>query len=246
MLTEAENVQYLYLILTNNGNPTIDWQAVGAALGLNKGAASKRWSRLKLSMDKGEGSGGATYQFLWLCVKHNNNDQVPNWAEIAAKSNTTTGAASKRYSRIKQAIDAGADAPAASTTSPVKPKAMPKKKKATTSSGDDVPATLNPKRKRASPRKKPVVASDEVEMEGRSKPETENDEEMPDVKSKRVKATSRCETKAAVIKKEQPAGEGAHDPFYDAHGKRGVNGKQHAGDENERNNGLHNWLCTSG
>jgi hypothetical protein len=31
--------------------------------------------------------------------QHANNYEAPNWAEIAKKCNTTTGAASKRYSR---------------------------------------------------------------------------------------------------------------------------------------------------
>jgi hypothetical protein len=47
----------------------IDWEAVGAAMDLKKGAVSKRWSRLKTSMEKGESPGGSIYNFLWLCLK---------------------------------------------------------------------------------------------------------------------------------------------------------------------------------
>lgn len=37
--------------------------------------------------------------------------QAPDWNDIAAKCNTTAGAASKRYSRMKQAFESGAAAP---------------------------------------------------------------------------------------------------------------------------------------
>jgi hypothetical protein len=43
---------------------------------LKKGAVSKRWSRLKQSMDKGQTPSDSVYQFLWLCVKHSTRDKV--------------------------------------------------------------------------------------------------------------------------------------------------------------------------
>jgi hypothetical protein len=43
---------------------------------LKKGAASKRWSRLKASMEKGETPSGSAYKFLWICVKHSSRDKV--------------------------------------------------------------------------------------------------------------------------------------------------------------------------
>jgi hypothetical protein len=43
---------------------------------LKKGAVSKRWSRLKQSMDKGQTPSGSVYKFLWLCVKHSARDKV--------------------------------------------------------------------------------------------------------------------------------------------------------------------------
>jgi hypothetical protein len=43
---------------------------------LKKGAVSKRWSRLKQSMEKGETPSGSVYTFLWLCVKHSTRDKV--------------------------------------------------------------------------------------------------------------------------------------------------------------------------
>lgn len=115
MPTEEENTQYLYLVLTNAGNPTvslpapiifppslsyilapsfptsfpyfsmmisrliyvqIDWDAVGKAMELSKAAVSKRWSRLKQAVQKGESPSGSSYQFLWLCVKHSSRDKV--------------------------------------------------------------------------------------------------------------------------------------------------------------------------
>lgn len=43
---------------------------------LKKGAVSKRWSRLKQSMEKGETPGGSECKFLWLCLRHLKRDQV--------------------------------------------------------------------------------------------------------------------------------------------------------------------------
>jgi hypothetical protein len=43
---------------------------------LKKGAVSKRWSRLKTSMDKGETPNGSAYKFLWICLKHSTRDKV--------------------------------------------------------------------------------------------------------------------------------------------------------------------------
>jgi hypothetical protein len=54
----------------------IDWDAIGAAMKLKKGAIMKRWSRLKKSMQDGQKPGGSVYQFLWLCVKHSKRDKV--------------------------------------------------------------------------------------------------------------------------------------------------------------------------
>jgi hypothetical protein len=54
----------------------IDWDAVAEALDLKKGAVSKRWSRLKKSMDAGEAPGPSVYKFLWLCIKHSTRDKV--------------------------------------------------------------------------------------------------------------------------------------------------------------------------
>jgi hypothetical protein len=46
------------------------------ALALEKGAATKRWSRLKQAMEKGEEPVSANYGFLWLLVKHSTRDKV--------------------------------------------------------------------------------------------------------------------------------------------------------------------------
>jgi hypothetical protein len=54
----------------------IDWDAVGGAMDLKKGAVSKRWSRLKMSMEKGETPSGSAYKFLWICLKHSTRDKV--------------------------------------------------------------------------------------------------------------------------------------------------------------------------
>jgi hypothetical protein len=43
---------------------------------LKKGAVSKRWSRLKTSMDANQIPTASVYTFLWLCVKHSTRDKV--------------------------------------------------------------------------------------------------------------------------------------------------------------------------
>jgi hypothetical protein len=47
-------------------------------MNLKKGAVSKRWSRLKQSLEKGETPSGSVYTFLWLCLKHSSRDKVRN------------------------------------------------------------------------------------------------------------------------------------------------------------------------
>ncbi|EUC50591.1 hypothetical protein COCMIDRAFT_744 [Bipolaris oryzae ATCC 44560] len=116
MPSDIENITYLYQVLTHDGPPTIDWDAVSAALDLNKGAVTKRWSRLKSAMEKQQTPSSSSYSFLWLCVKHSTRTNPINWDVIATACNTTTGAASKRYSRMKLAFERGDTVP----TSPAK------------------------------------------------------------------------------------------------------------------------------
>eukprot|EP00914_Ancora_sagittata_P015425 GHVO01030476.1.p2 GENE.GHVO01030476.1~~GHVO01030476.1.p2 ORF type:complete len:151 (+),score=21.38 GHVO01030476.1:579-1031(+) len=100
-----------------------------------------------------------------------------NWAEIAEQCGPTAGAASKRYSMMKQPFDAGTDAPTSNAGSPA-PKTLSKatpRKKAAVAGGEGTPI---PKRKRASPKKKAV--SDEMGDE-------ENDDE--EIKSKTEQET---------------------------------------------------------
>jgi len=117
---------------------------------LSKGAVSKRWSRLKKTMQAGDTPTGSVYNFLWLCVKHSKRDAAMDWKDIAEKCGTTSGAASKRYSRMKQAFENGDAAPGGSNpgspvkNTPAKGKATPRKK------GTAAPI---PKRKRAAPKK---------------------------------------------------------------------------------------------
>lgn len=47
-------------------------------MNLKKEAVTKRWSRLKQSMKKGETPSGSVYTFLWLCLKHSSRDKVSN------------------------------------------------------------------------------------------------------------------------------------------------------------------------
>ncbi|KAF2248662.1 hypothetical protein BU26DRAFT_377441, partial [Trematosphaeria pertusa] len=218
MPTEGENVQYLYLVLTNGGPPQIDMVAVSKALDLSPGATSKRWSRLKQAMEQGKYPSAGSYGFLWLCVKHSTRDKTPDWHSIAKACGTTPGAASKRYSRMKQAFEKG-DATPSSTT--------PTKSKATTN-GDTTPTTTT-KRKRVSATKK---ASKDV---GKYKPgdeEPDDDEDFTPSKPKRARAgtakatsTSFNPTEATTFIKSDPGmnpnrsvedEEKADEHFYDA------------------------------
>ncbi|KAI4952196.1 hypothetical protein J4E91_003658 [Alternaria rosae] len=235
MPSEAENINYLYLVLTNDGSPVINWDAVSAALELNKGAVTKRWSRLKQSMDRNEVPGGTTYQFLWLCVKHHKRTQPPNWSDIAAKANTTSGAASKRYSRMKKVFEDNDTVPDAGTPRPsvkntrAKAKATPKSpvkkpRKVTTSSSDDqddVQTTPVSKRKRALPKKKVAATDEEAEIEPEPDNEGEDEDELLDTKPKRAKA-GKNKIKVIpkpkpkdIVKKEDTDGDG-EDSFVDA------------------------------
>jgi hypothetical protein len=174
---------------------------------LKKGAVSKRWSRLKKAMENGEAPGGSVYKFLWLCLKHSNRDKVGthcqrplhagffsahvltitqamDWNVIADQCGTTAGAASKRYSRMKQAFESGADAPGSNAGSPAPTtpsKATPRKKTAAA----DGQAMPTPKRKRATPKKKTVSEEPEDEDEEiKIKPEQNEVKKTPKKKVK--------------------------------------------------------------
>lgn len=90
--------------------------------------------------------------------------QALDWNAIAEKCGTTPGAASKRYSRMKQAFESGAEPPASGgAASPggakTPAKATPKKAKAAAATEGE--GTPTPKRKRAPAKKK----GDEVKQE---------------------------------------------------------------------------------
>ncbi|ORY18998.1 hypothetical protein BCR34DRAFT_472521 [Clohesyomyces aquaticus] len=151
MPADEENAKYLYLVLTAAGPSSIDWAAVAKDLDLKPGATSKRWSRLKQAMNENKPPGPTAYQFLWLCIKHCKEGKAPDWKFIAEKCDTTVGAASKRYSRLKIAMEKGEAMPTVNV--PAKDKGKPK-----TDAGDgkeyEAPAADGQaKRKRAPPKK---------------------------------------------------------------------------------------------
>ncbi|KAH8728773.1 hypothetical protein GQ44DRAFT_757182 [Phaeosphaeriaceae sp. PMI808] len=222
MPTEEENVLFLYLVLTHSGAPNIDWDAVGTAMDLNKGAVTKRWTRLRNAMENHQQPSGSVYKFLWLCVKHSTRDKGLDWVDIAKKCGTTSGAASKRYSRMKQAFNAGVDAPGGSSasTTPKTPKKTPSKKKVVDADNggtptatpkktpskkkvadadDDGTPTATPKRKRATPKatKIKVDHGDEASDEDDGMADKE---ESP---TKKVKPTKPKGEDTQVIKKEE-------------------------------------------
>ena len=183
-----------------------------AALGLEKGAATKRWSRLKQAMEKGEILTSSNHQFLWILIKHSargkvseqsrnttyrialvhDTDRQPyDWQAIADQCNSTKGACSKRYSRLKIAFDKG-DAPPStpSKATPATPKKTPRTSKTKTEDGGEGTPTATPKRKRTLPKKK-AVDDDEQKF----KAETDDDQEGEVAKPKRAKTTPNAKAK---------------------------------------------------
>jgi hypothetical protein len=133
--------------------------------------------------------------------------QVHDWKDIAEKCGTTSGAASKRYSRMKQAFEAGDAPPGSPGGSPVKKtpnKATPKKKSTTTAADDEAQGTPTPKRKRASPKKKVPVEEDDNE-EIKVEADTENIEESPTKKPKVTKPKATPKPKAKAEKATLPS-----------------------------------------
>lgn len=94
MPSEQENAKFLYLLLTQKGSPTvcshleaklpfsannrsqIEWDPICSELNLEKGAATKRWSRLKQAMESGQDSAASSYSFLWLMLKNSDRREV--------------------------------------------------------------------------------------------------------------------------------------------------------------------------
>jgi hypothetical protein len=130
-------------------------------------------------------------------------EQIMNWNDIAEQCGTTSGAASKRYSRMKQAFEAGNAPPGSNPASPApktSSKATPKKKKTLTPAGESTPT---PKRKRATPKKKTVEEEkDEDEKLGfKSKFEDSRNEDMhPSKKAKVAKPRATPDSKVTVKK----------------------------------------------
>jgi hypothetical protein len=71
---------------------------------LKKGAVTKRWSRLKTSMDANQTPNGSVYRFLWLCVKHSTRDKVSAIADPTRRSSTTTENTGPRLERDRGAM----------------------------------------------------------------------------------------------------------------------------------------------
>ncbi|KAF2010070.1 hypothetical protein BU24DRAFT_473253 [Aaosphaeria arxii CBS 175.79] len=178
MPSQGENIQYLYQVLTEGGNPTIDFAKVGEVLDLKIGAVTKRWSRLKQAMKAGTVPNDSAYPFLWLCVKHSTH-QTLNWEAIAKACNLTVGAASKRYSRMKIAFEKG-------EAMPETPKKEPK-----------AAGGAGTKRKRASTSPKAKVVKEEAASEHG---ENDGEDQAPAPKPKAAKAKAKVEKSETVPK----------------------------------------------
>ena len=117
------------------------------------------------------------------------NLQAYDWEGIASQCNSTKGACSKRYSRLKLAFERG-DAPPSTPgkSIPSTPKKTPHKCKGNVDDDGDGTPSSTPKRKRT-PTKK--VADDN---NNKSKPNSESDDEE-DPRLKRVKSISKLRLK---------------------------------------------------
>ena len=148
--------------------------------------------------------------------------QPQNWAEIAKKCNTTVGAASKRYSRMKKAFEENRTAPGTSPRSPAKstpamPKNTPKStpKKTAKANNETQASPAGAKRKRMTDTT--LTTTEDAEL----MPSLDADEELPDVKLKRtkvgknkVKVTPKPKAKTTI--KKEISEDDAEDAFYDA------------------------------
>ncbi|KAG9203965.1 hypothetical protein G6514_002126 [Epicoccum nigrum] len=209
MPTESENVKFLHLVLTDNGPPAVKWDNVCKELDLDKGAATKRWSRLKQSIDKGEEAPASAKQLLWLMLKNSalNEGKKFNWVKIAEACGSTPGAVSKRWSRLKLSIERE-DAPPSTTAAAASSKTPTKGKtkgKAKAEADDSDSPTTTPNRKRAF----------------KTVNDTDSGEDGDVLKLKRAKATpkSKPRPKAAfrASDKKEVKSEPENDIFSDAH-----------------------------
>ncbi|KAF2631146.1 hypothetical protein BU25DRAFT_386072 [Macroventuria anomochaeta] len=188
MSTKDQNIQYLYLVLTHGGTPTVDWEPICAALQLDKTAVTKRWSRLKQVMEEGEKPTAPNQEFLWLMIKHSSRDKPFDWEAIAQQCGSTKGACSKRYSRMKIAFERG-DAPPStpSKTAPGTPKKTPQKSTVKTEDDGEGTPTTTPKRKRTPAKKNKAVDQEEAQAE--------DDEDEEGAEPKRAKSTPKARAK---------------------------------------------------
>ncbi|KAF3044025.1 hypothetical protein E8E12_006916 [Didymella heteroderae] len=216
---QDQNIQFLYSVLTVNGNPTVDWNPICVALNLDKGAVAKRWSRLKQAMDKQEKPAASNEELLWLMLEHSERRKGFDWQAIAEKCGSTKGAVSKRYSRMKLAFERG-DAPPPSTPSKGKnaaastPKKTPAKGKVKSDDDDDeATPTTTPKRKRTPAKKKLDYAEIDDEDEQDEKPKRAKS--TPKAKRRPTNAFRASDEKPQTVVKGEPV-DSDGDVFTDA------------------------------
>lgn len=251
MPSAEEQIQFLYLLLTHGGAPTvfltppfqpplytdrlqIDWDSVCAALQLEKGAATKRWSRLKQAMEKNEDPAASSLDFLWILLKHTSRDKVINtipyqlsnttdflqsydWDAIAKSSGSTKGACSKRWSRLKLAFergDAPPSTPSKSKSGPATPRKTPAK--VTPKTNADGTPIATPKRKRTPAKKTADEGEDEEEDEADEKPKRAKGtpKTKPRPKNSFRASDDKDDHAAETVVKGEPAEDG--DVFVDA------------------------------
>ncbi len=173
-------------------------------------------------MANGDKPSDSSSDFLWLLLKHSAKKvrlhprtghvgcsdgteflQSYDWDAIAEACESTKGACSKRYSRMKLALEAEDAASGTTKSSPVTPSKSPALASESNAEGTPTPT---PKRKRAAVKK--VVGDDEDEDEAGTP--TKRARTTPKAKprpKKGFRAGDEMEGKAQVVVKKEPVEE---------------------------------------
>ncbi|OJD40593.1 uncharacterized protein BKCO1_1000397 [Diplodia corticola] len=105
MPTDLENARLMLLCLQFSTATTFDYKKIGEECGISAGAASKRMSRLKKAIKEGKET-NLDVRYLWSCIRLSDMDNV-DFKAVGAELSLNPGAASKRWSRLKQALERG-------------------------------------------------------------------------------------------------------------------------------------------
>ncbi|GME27260.1 putative mannan endo-alpha-mannosidase dcw1 [Neofusicoccum parvum] len=105
MPTELENAKFMFQVLQFSNATGFNYKVIGDACNISAGAANKRMSRLKQAVKAGKET-GLDVRFLWSCIQNSDMGTI-NFQTLGAELNLSAGAASKRWSRLKQTLERG-------------------------------------------------------------------------------------------------------------------------------------------